>query len=252
MNTNDIYSIACHEASHAVAADFFGVPNYPEVTPGGFSKLKQSAEPGTPGICWLEPPFTKYQDCVISWSGIIGECLFGTAPYWAPSFKPSEKMLRDFYMMVTCQLKQLSDTDRLGILGDYKHSWRACRSAFRIIRKNHARIIRLAKAIAGGPEKPEPMPPAFPATLADFMERIIGGTEPETKLRAFIHDAGERFLAQPQFALGPEQLPDAVETWGAARLAKYQAGFTSAEPWQDAARAFKAWAKTNRSTDQSK
>ena len=211
MNPLDNYTVAIHEASHAVAADFYGVPNYPELTPDGFSQVKQSTDPGTAGLCHLEPPFTKFQDAVISWAGFIGQCLHGTAPDWAPPFKPSEKMLRDHYMMAMHQLKKLSGADRLGILQDYRHSWRAFRSAFRIVRKNRARILRLAKAIAGRVEKPVPMP--------------------------------EKFLTQPQFALGPEQLPEKIETWTAARMERLRAGFTTADDWLAAARSFTAWEK---------
>jgi hypothetical protein len=243
MNPLDNYTVAIHEASHAVAADFYGVPNYPELTPDGFSQVKQSTDPGTAGLCHLEPPFTKFQDAVISWAGFIGQCLHGTAPDWAPPFKPSEKMLRDHYMMAMHQLKKLSGADRLGILQDYRHSWRAFRSAFRIVRKNRARILRLAKAIAGRVEKPVPMPEKFPATLAEFLERIINGNDAETKLRAFIHDGAEKFLTQPQFALGPEQLPEKIETWTAARMERLRAGFTTADDWLAAARSFTAWEK---------
>lgn len=255
MNTNSTgdYSVALHEASHAIAADFYRIPNYPELTPGGFSRaMNQSTEPGTAGLCHIEKPYTAFQDCVISFAGILGQCMFATPPGWAPPFRPSEKTLRDFHMMVMHQLERLSDTDRLGILGDYRHSWRACRSAFRIVRKHRARIIRLAKAIGGRVEKPVPMPEKFPAALADFNAIIIGGSDAETKLRAFIHDQGEKWLSQPQFALGPELLRQHVDSYTTGRMDRLKsAGFPGPDEWTSMARTFKAWTKTAKiQTDQ--
>ena len=146
MNASDYFTTAVHESGHHVAADYFHIPSYPEVTPGGRSVL--AATPGAhAGICYLENPITKFQDAVICWSGIMAQCMFATAPEWAPPFKPTKKMLKDWHGMVRHQVKQLSDEDRIGIFG-YKDTWRACKSAFAILSRNRARITRLAKYLA--------------------------------------------------------------------------------------------------------
>src|ERR1017187_2129084 len=111
MNPSDEYfAIACHEASHAVAADKYRIPAFAEITPNGFSQLMKQSTPGRgDGVCWLEDPITKFENAVISWSGILGQCMFATAPPFTPPVKPSRKMLRDFYSMVMQQIHQLSD-----------------------------------------------------------------------------------------------------------------------------------------------
>jgi hypothetical protein len=124
-----------------------GIPSYPELTPDGVSPLMKQTMPGCGGVCWLETPVTPFQDAVISFAGILGQAMFSTAPEWAPPFKPSAKMLRDWHNMVRQQIGKLSEGDRIGIFA-YKDIWRACKSAFAIVRKNRSRITRLAKCLA--------------------------------------------------------------------------------------------------------
>lgn len=53
----------------------------------------------------------------------------------------------------------------------------------------------------------------------------------------------QKSFAGGQFALEPEQQRQAVESWTAARLEKFRQGFTGADEWQNAARAFRVWTK---------
>jgi len=154
------------------------------------------------------------------------------------------------------QLKRFSPNDREGIMASYRTSWRACKTAYRIIRKDKRHVIRLAQALAAGrnatppPPPPVPMPDQFPATFADFLRLVVstdGTTDPEAKLRAFIHDQGQNLLSQPRFGLGPDQLQQAVATWTEGGLEKLKAGFTSLDSWQSKARAFREWSKTKKS-----
>lgn len=100
-------------------------------------------------------------------------------------------------------------------------------------------------------EKPVPMPEQFPAALADFTQLVIGGNNPEEKLRAFIRDQTEKFLAAAQLVFAtPEQRQDGMDKWSAAKLVQFQKGFPDPDSWQSMARSRRAWTKAKNSTDQ--
>jgi hypothetical protein len=259
-NDNFTYSIAVHESGHAVAGAHFKIPAYPEITPNGESRVTGAVDPKHAGLCYLGDgrdgrPITKFQHAAFCWAGPMSECLYGHPSSWQPPFKPSRLMLRDWHGMMMQQIKRFSEGDQSGILA-YKDTWRSCKSAFQIVTKNRVRIIRLAKAIAGRIEKPVPLPESFPAPLSDFLRLVVatdGTGEPEVRFRAYLFDRTQRSFADGQFRFdSPEQQQDAIEKWSAARLAKYQAGFSTADEWCSLARAFRAWTKNNKSTDQSK
>ncbi len=245
MSSDDNYSVAIHEAGHSVAASHWKIPSYPEVLRDGQSVATQTAYPDYAGLCsydgGLIPPF---QFAVISWSGMMAHCLFGDPPAWAPPFKPSAKLLRDWHGMIMQQIRRLSDGDRAGILG-CRDTWRSCKSAFRIVRSNQARIVRLAKAMTGARrERAVSSPDKFPATFADFLQRIVaagGVTDPEEKFRTFVRSGIEKFFAEKNLGLEPEQHRQAVECWTAARIAQYQRGFTGEDSWRSAALTLRKW-----------
>ena len=59
--------------------------------------------------------------------------------------------------------------------------------------------------------------------------QLVGG-EPasaEEKFRTYIREAALKYLAQPQFAFGPEQLPPAVESWPHTQLEHFREGLNS-------------------------
>jgi hypothetical protein len=87
--------------------------------------------------------------------------------------------------MVLHQASRLSQEDRRGIYG-YADTWRSCKSAFAIVTKNRARIVRLAKCLAESKTKAAreaderkwhgiPRPSAFPASHDDFIRLVCGG-----------------------------------------------------------------------------
>jgi hypothetical protein len=237
FNPPDDLTTAIHEAGHSVAADLFRIPAYPEVTPGGFSAVTGTTDARHAGVCHFDDgPVSKFQLAVISWSGPLAHCLYGTRHDWMPPFKPSVKLLRDWHGMMLQQIARLSDGDRRGILG-YRDSWRSCKSAFAIVRKNRVRIIRLAKAMTGATEKTAvPMPDNFPATLADFV-RLVAGDD-EQKFRSFVRADAEAFIAG--LHLPPEQREQAIESWTVSRLEKFRLGFPDAAAWRATAKAFAA------------
>jgi hypothetical protein len=197
---------------------------------------------------------TTFQHATISWAGPLAQCLYGTPPEYAPPYKPTALLLKDWFSAMATQLKRFSDGDRAGILTGYKCSWRACKSAFRIVTKNRARIIRLAKALAGRNTTPSvPMPATFPATFAQFLYFNVPCGSPEETFRAFLHAQAEKTFAASQFALDTAQQKDAAEKWTTGRMEQLKAGgFTTADEWQSTARAIKAWstAKAKNSTAQ--
>jgi hypothetical protein len=256
MNTIEYFSTAVHESAHAVAADHFKIPSYPEVFTGGRSVLFP-AEVSTSyaGRCHLESPVTEFQQAVISWAGPMGQAMFSTSPDWFPPFKPSEKMLRDWFSMMLNQLRRLSDGDARGIRG-YKDQWRACRSAFAILRKNRARIIRLGKCLAQVQVNAEreaderkwsgvPRPSAFPASHEDFVHLVCGGPE---RFDEFITHRAKSHLTNGR----PWDIQTAKEILGEKFDAEFfraldfqrtlYADFKTANAWLLAAHNFQQWA----------
>lgn len=255
LNPYDNFNTAIHEAGHSVCASHFKIPSYPEVLIEGRSVVTQTTYPDTAGLCtYDEGRIPPLQFAIISWGGQLAQCLYATPPSWAPQYRPAALLLKDWFDGMMVQLKKFSPTDRLGILADYRRSWRACRSAFRIVRKNRARIIRLAKNIGGRIEKLEPMPEKFPAPLSDFIRLVVAGdgtTDPDEKFRALIQAQAKIYFAESQLQFDtPEQEQDGIAQWSAARLAKWQQGFADADTWQNMARAFRAWTKAKNSTEQ--
>jgi hypothetical protein len=256
MNATDYFSTAIHEASHHAAADSFKIPSYPEVTPGGRSVLFPAEFPGIAGLCHLENPVTKFQSAVISWAGPLGQAMYAETPDWFPPFKPSEKMLRDWFSMVMQQINRLSDGDRCGIRG-YKDPWRACRSAFAVVRKNRARIVRLAKCLAATIANADrqadeqkwagvPRPPLFPASHADFI-RLVSGDDAE-RFEQFLLSRAARHLTNNRTM----DIEDAKAGLGAAfddafaismnlQRQLYAGDFPDADGWLRTAKDFQQW-----------
>ena len=245
MNPDDTYSIAVHEAGHSVCASHYKIPSYPEILHDGKSIVSQTMHPESVGLCSYDGgPVPPIQHAVISWSGIISQCLYADPPSWAPPFKPSRKLLRDWHGMLLTQIKRLSESDRTAILRN-RDTWRSCKSAFTIVCRHRARIIRLARAMTGGGQS-VPMPPQFPAKLADFLRLVVaadGVTDPTERLRAFVSDGVEKFFAEQNLALNVAQHEQGLKTFTARGLEKLQQGFPDAASWRDTARAFKTWAK---------
>jgi hypothetical protein len=90
--------------------------------------------------------------------------------------------------MVLSQVNRLSNSDRMGILS-YRDTFRSCKRAFAIVRKNRARIIRLAKSMTKTETKQSaPMPLTFPATCADFLRLVIATDDAAERYENFLSD----------------------------------------------------------------
>jgi hypothetical protein len=256
MNPNYDFDTALHEGGHSVCAAHFKIPAFPEVLDEGWSAVTQNNLPECAGLCTYDdggiPPF---QFAVICWGGQMAQCVFGTPPSWAPPYRPTALLLRDWWAAMLVQIKRFSDGDRAGILASYENSWRACKTAYRITKTKEKRIARLAKALLAGrdPKPAVPMPDQFPAPLSDFLRLVVIGSDAETKFTAFIHAQSEKFLTDGQFVFAtPAQLQDGINQWTAARMAHFQKGFPDSDSWVGQARVYRAWTKTKKSTDQSK
>jgi hypothetical protein len=105
------------------------------------------------GICQIKEAVTPFQSAVIGWAGVLGVCMFGEPPAYAPPFKPSTlRQLRVWHDMMLAQIQYLSGTDRAMIIG-YKKFWQSCKAAFLILSKNKSRVQWLAKHLAADAEK---------------------------------------------------------------------------------------------------
>ncbi len=252
MNPDDSFSVAVHEAGHSVCATHFKIAALPEILNEGRSIASEMTHPDAAGLCsYSERKISPLQFAIISWGGQLAQCLYGTPPDWAPPFKPTALLLRDWWAGMEVQINRFSASDRAGIDGCYRQSWRACKSAFAIVCRNRARIIRLARAMTGGGWQSVPMPPKFPATLADFLQLVVaadGVAEPAERLRAFVSDGVEKYFVEMKLPLDAAQHKQGLESWTAARLAEFQQGFPDAGSWRNRARAFKAWATRRKST----
>jgi hypothetical protein len=246
------YSIAIHEAGHSVVASHFKIAAYPELTPGGESRLIGAVDPKHAGLCHLDDGLvTNFQNAALCWAGPMAECLYGhPAASWLPPFKPSRLMLRDWHGMMMQQIKQFSDGDRVGILG-YRDTWRSCKSAFAVVTKNKARIIRLAKAMTAGRKATTsmPLPEKFPSAHADFLRLICSSDEANFERfiasRVSLHLTNNRTmnLEDAKLSLGTSY-DDAYAMSLNLQRTIHGNGFPDAESWFAAARAFKTWMKT--------
>jgi hypothetical protein len=275
MNTNNSdFNIGIHEGGHAVCAAAFRIPAYPEILHNGKSIATQTTNPNYAGLCSFDDgPIKPFHHAVISWGGPLAEALYGTPPDWFPPYKPTALLLKDWWAAMATQLKRFSEGDRAGILAGYKNSWRACKSAYRITKRNKARIVRLAMAMTAGRKATPsmPLPEKFPATHADFVRLICASDE--TSFERFIVSKAQSHLAggaAENFESAKQSMtahflgtvtdelrarhaskPDAeiAEIMFAENFASitnlqrtiYGGGFPDADSWLAAARDFKAW-----------
>lgn len=244
INISDDYNIALHEGAHAVVATTFKIPAMPEITPGGYSALAQTTEPGIAGLCHFDNgKITPWQLAVIGWAGTLAECLFGHRQFWMPQFKPSSKMLRDWHWALLQQIGRLSATDRAGIWG-YRNTLRSCESAYRLVTKHKTRIVRLAKAMTAGRKPTMPLPEKFPASHAAFV-RLICANEASFEQfitgRAALHlTNGTSNLDDARLALGTS-FDDAYAVSMNLQRTIYGNAFKTETDWLKAAKDFKAW-----------
>jgi hypothetical protein len=280
--SDNIYAVAIEEAGHHVVAEHYRVASFPELTPDGISILDPNSTPHSAGVCHLDEPVSKFEHAAICWAGIISLCLFGVAPTWAPPFKLTKRMLRDWCSMIFQQRHRLSDADQRGIIS-YADTLRACKSAFAIVTKNRARIVRLAKALAESKTKSireadekkwagVPRPASFPASHADFIRLVCGGSA--ERFEKFITskalsildegaanlEAAKKSMADKKTFLGQvadearakhpgksdAEIADILFDENFAGIVKGQrdnyANFASPDSWLAAARHFQQWA----------
>jgi hypothetical protein len=181
------------------------------------------------------------------------------------------------------QLRKFSPTDRDGIVA-CRQSWRACKIAYRILRKNKTRVIGLARAIAGRIEKPVPMPSAWPGTQADFLRLVVAADgktgDAAKRYHEFLSDLVKNFWSSghESYSAALPTLKDHFLNSVTAEIRATHPGKTDAEisqalfdqtfqtaldnkrkrfdqlfenqtGWTSAARSFLAWQKTANSTE---
>lgn len=176
MTAEQIHQVAAHEAGHAIVANRFGVSSVPEIF------LDGRTFPGTSlvqaGECQLENNHTPYQGVAIAWGGLLAECLLGEKiPSFAPPFRPSARDLESWHSAMFCRMKNFSPGDRALIMRGYKQSLKACRAAFKIIRKNTAALKRLAGHLADHARKQQAE--SYSLTIEKMNPTIPKLAEPE-------------------------------------------------------------------------
>jgi len=156
MTSTQINETAVHEAGHFLGCAHFQMRAFPEVTPFGFYS-PSSTVPCT-GVCRIPDPLTPYQACVVGWCGPLAQCLTGATESWMPSFKVTERTLRDWYLMLLARLEHLSAEDARMIRGGQGKIWLACKSAFKILSRDKPRLKRIARHLAVVAEKEQANP----------------------------------------------------------------------------------------------
>ena len=190
MTDHEITATAWHEAGHHVAALHFKIPSYPVVTPEGH--YNPGSTVAHSGVCYLdqENTITPWQGCVIGWAGILAQALAGLRHLWMPPFKPTARDLKDWHSMMLFRRGELSEGDQKFILGCASRSWPACKTAYRILRREMPRLRRMAKHTAAAVRKdPAKMDTkagieAGRTSRAQFLETHLAGLKPDAPDRA--------------------------------------------------------------------
>jgi hypothetical protein len=151
MTKEEITATAFHEAAHFLGCAYFQVRAFPEVTPEGLYSPGSTVQHA--GLCHIPDPLTAYQACVVGWSGPLGQCLAGAFHDWMPKFIPTQKTLRDWFLMMLARLENLSDEDARMIRGGQRKIWLACKSAFKLLSRDKVRLKRIARYLASDAEK---------------------------------------------------------------------------------------------------
>ena len=246
-----------HEAGHSVCATHFKIAALPEILHDGRSIASEMIRPDAAGLCsYIERKISPLQYAIISWGGAVAEALYGTPPGWFPPFKPTALLLQDWWAGMEVQIHHFSASDRAGIDGCYRQSWRACKTAFRIVTKNKARVRRLAQAITDGRKTPSmPLPEKFPASHADLV-RVVCGND-AASFERFITGRAAMHLTNGTSNLDDARLALGTSFDGAFAMSLnlqrsiYAGDFKTEADWLAAARDFKAWeTSVKNSTDQ--
>jgi hypothetical protein len=137
--------VKIEEAGHHVLATHFGASSFPMLTPGGYTPPGSSETFPYAGVCISTGPGSfPLQRCAISFAGMMAVHMCGGRWWWSPTVPLQRPYLRDWFdMFFERGFSHLSLGDRQGITCD-KRQWRAFLIAWRVLRKNLARLRRLA------------------------------------------------------------------------------------------------------------
>jgi len=109
--------------------------------------------------------YSRLRD-LLGWPACRGDQQLSTpGPFAASPFPVTAETMRDWHFHILCRLDELSDTtERHPLL---PHTWRACKTAYRILSQNRERLDRLAALLIGSVRHADgtPLPFSFPATL---------------------------------------------------------------------------------------
>jgi hypothetical protein len=126
------------------------------------------------GVCCRSPlrKTTRYQDAVVAWSGILAELVVGAPnPTLDVGYPLRAETLREVFDMIVSKFETLSPTDRQLIAG-YPSLWLTFKAAWKILRRQKAKLIRLATMKGQPPPSAEPTP-APPMKLEQVFDRYV-------------------------------------------------------------------------------
>ncbi len=152
-----VMAYASHEVGHHLVAQALGFKSCPELNvqlPGGLY---------APGVCGFVGPLTPFRDALISWAGILGQCIAGYSPLWLADIAIVRDNLPPWRARVFSNLKKLSTPDIEGIIAPgFEGSCEALAEAFEISNGQRAKLESLVRVLADDAAQPvtngEPQP----------------------------------------------------------------------------------------------
>jgi hypothetical protein len=203
MTTEEI--IALHETAHFAVAGALGVNALPVVFDEN-QQFPQSNGVTVAGECRLEigASLSDFQRATIGWSGIVLEGLLGIKHSLSLPWPLTKATMRDWHRTAMADFETLSIGDQRLISGYKRSSWTTFKAAFRIVRKNKSRIVRLAKLLVenrGAPWLASPWQPPQPTAAeseqrsikarAAFLEKFLAGIPADSPDRPKLEKALE-------------------------------------------------------------
>lgn len=180
----EIFQIAIHEVGHYLVAASFGIGASPKV----FREAEKFQTPDGKiivGECQIDvlAKATLFQKSAIGWGGYVAEHLCGVeTALIRNSFPLKKSSLRDFYNASQPRPENIFSFADQCLIYAYKKHWLSFKAAYRILKKEKSKLLRVAKnyqlnfkseSIRPGIPSPEKLP----ATHADFIRLICGNDE---------------------------------------------------------------------------
>jgi len=179
----EILQIAIHEVGHYLVAASFGIGASPKVFREA-EKFQTHDGKTIVGECQIDvlAKATLFQKSAIGWGGYVAEHLCGVeTALTRNSFPLKKSSLRDFYNASQPRPEDIFSYADQCLIYAYKKHWLSFKAAYRILKKEKSKLLRVAKnhqinfkseAVRPGIPSPEKLP----ATHADFIHLVCDNT----------------------------------------------------------------------------